>query len=179
MQGVFALMGAAMVLAAPATIRSVPPTSTPPLLEERAVFPKVTINPSNTVVGLTSGKVEKFAGIPFADSPVGNLRLRPPQKLSNSLGTAYEAILPAPACPQMILSTSGNNFIVDLLGELTKTPLFMTALNVDEDCLTVSVMRPAGIDANASLPVMFWIFGGAFEVSYPWQNLSQFTKDAS
>jgi acetylcholinesterase len=33
---------------------------------------------------------------------------------------------------------------------------------VSEDCLTVNVLRPAGIPANASLPVMVWIYGGGF-----------------
>lgn len=159
MQGAFALMGA-MLLASPAM--SLPTT---PTVEDRATGPQVAISPDSTVIGLAAGKVEKFAGIPFADSPTGNLRLRPPQKLTTSLGSAFEAIDPAAACPQMIFSTAGNNFITDVLGEVLQTPLFAKALNIDEDCLTVSVMRPAGVDANASLPVLFWIFGGAFEVS--------------
>lgn len=139
--------------------------STPPVVENRATGPQVTLSINNTVIGLTSGKVEKFAGIPFADPPIGNLRLRPPQKLTTSLGSAFEAINPAAACPQMVISTAGNSIITDALGELAQTPLFEKALNIDEDCLTVSVMRPVGYDANASLPVLFWIFGGGFEVS--------------
>lgn len=159
MQSAFALMGA-MLLASPGM--ALPAT---PAVKDRATVPQVAISPSNTVIGLAANKVEKFAGIPFADSPVGNLRLRPPQKLTSDLGTAFEAIVPAAACPQMIFSTAGNSFITDALAEVLQTPLFETALNIDEDCLTVSVMRPAGVDANASLPVLFWIFGGAFEVS--------------
>ncbi|CAN8102932.1 unnamed protein product [Discula destructiva] len=143
------------------------PTTTP-VVEDRAARPQVAISPSSTVVGITSvfGKVEKFPGIPFADPPTGNLRLRPPQKLTTSLGSAFDAALPAAACPQMLISTAGNNFITDALGELLQTPLFQEALNVDEDCLTVSVMRPAGTPANASLPVFYWIFGGAFELGW-------------
>jgi acetylcholinesterase len=33
---------------------------------------------------------------------------------------------------------------------------------VSEDCLTVNVLRPAGVPANAALPVMAWIYGGGF-----------------
>lgn len=159
MKGILAIIGA-ITLAAPAA--SLPTT---PVIEDRATGPQVAITPQDTVIGLTSGKVEKFAGIPFADAPTGNLRLRPPQKLTTSLGSAFEAIDPAAACPQMLFSTAGNNFITAALGELLDTPLFQKALNVDEDCLTVSVMRPAGIEANASLPVLYWIFGGGFEVN--------------
>lgn len=160
MRGIFTVLGTAL-LAAPAV--SLPAT---PVVEDRATGPQVAISPENTVIGLASGKVEKFAGIPFADPPTGNLRLRPPQKLTTSLGSAFEAINPAAACPQMIFSTAGNNFITSLLGEFLQTPLFATALNIDEDCLTVSVMRPAGTESNASLPVLFWIFGGSFEVRF-------------
>lgn len=158
MKGIFKFLGA-IALAAPAM--SLPAI---PVLEERATGPQVVISPQDTVIGLTSGKVEKFAGIPFADAPTGNLRLRPPQKLTTSLGSAFEAINPAAACPQMVFSTASTNIITDALGDLLNTPLFQQALNVDEDCLTVSIMRPAGTTANASLPVLYWIFGGGFEV---------------
>jgi acetylcholinesterase len=33
---------------------------------------------------------------------------------------------------------------------------------VSEDCLTINVLRAAGIPANASLLVMAWIYGGGF-----------------
>jgi acetylcholinesterase len=33
---------------------------------------------------------------------------------------------------------------------------------VSEDCLTINVLRPAGVDNNTALPVMAWIYGGGF-----------------
>lgn len=36
-------------------------------------------------------------------------------------------------------------------------------LDEGEDCLTLNVQRPAGIDSSANLPVVAWIFGGGFE----------------
>ncbi|KAH9999287.1 Alpha/Beta hydrolase protein [Russula vinacea] len=33
---------------------------------------------------------------------------------------------------------------------------------MSEDCLTLNVFRPSGIDGNSSLPVMVWIYGGGF-----------------
>ncbi len=30
-----------------------------------------------------------------------------------------------------------------------------------EDCLTVNIIRPAGISSHAGLPVLVWIHGGA------------------
>src|SRR5205814_1235060 len=39
------------------------------------------------ILGSTSNGVDTFLGIPYADPPVGNLRLRRPQSLSKPLGT--------------------------------------------------------------------------------------------
>ncbi|KAF7343254.1 Carboxylic ester hydrolase [Mycena venus] len=37
---------------------------------------------------------------------------------------------------------------------------------MSEDCLTINVLRPAGISANAKLPVMFWTYGGGFDEGF-------------
>lgn len=156
---------AACVLALPARQDS------SPVVNGRAASPTVALSPSNTVVGLADGNVEKFAGIPFADPPTGSLRLKPPKKLSTNLGDAYDAINPAAACPQMLVSTGENqSLFLQVLGDLVTLPIIQAATNQSEDCLTVSVIRPAGVEAGANLPVLYWIFGGAFEVS---QTLTQ------
>ncbi|KAK7723915.1 hypothetical protein SLS64_000246 [Diaporthe eres] len=145
---------AACVLALPARQGS------SPVVDGRAVSPTVVLSPSNTVVGLASGNVEKFAGIPFADPPTGSLRLKPPKKLSTNLGDAYDAINPAAACPQMLVSTGENqSLFLQILGDLVTLPIIQAATNQSEDCLTVSVIRPAGVEAGANLPVLYWIFG--------------------
>lgn len=33
---------------------------------------------------------------------------------------------------------------------------------MSEDCLSINVFRPAGLNATAKLPVMVWIYGGSF-----------------
>ncbi|KAI3392412.1 hypothetical protein diail_5739 [Diaporthe ilicicola] len=138
-----------------------------PVLNGRAASPTVVLSPSNTIVGLASGDVEKFAGIPFADPPTGSLRLKPPQKLSTNLGDAYDAINPAAACPQMLVSSGENqSLFLQILGNLTTLPILQAATNQSEDCLTVSVIRPANVTAGANLPVLYWIFGGAFELGW-------------
>lgn len=138
-----------------------------PVVQGRATSPTVVLSPSNTVIGLASDNVEKFAGIRFADPPTGSLRLKPPQKLSTNLGDSYEAINPAAACPQMLVSSGEDqSLFVQVLGDLLDSKLFQKATNQSEDCLTVSVIRPAGVTAGANLPVLFWIFGGAFELGW-------------
>ncbi|KAJ7118439.1 extracellular triacylglycerol lipase precursor [Mycena crocata] len=84
---------------------------------------------------------EFFGGIPFAEPPLGSLRLKPPV-LKASLGRGtLNATDFGPACLQGGLPLSA----------------------MSEDCLTINVLRPAGIPADAKLPVMFWTYGGGFE----------------
>ncbi len=59
--------------------------------------PQVSI-PDGVVIGVTSDRVDTFTGIPFAQPPVGNLRLKPPQALSAPFGTLNATGTPA-ACP--------------------------------------------------------------------------------
>lgn len=44
---------------------------------------------------------------------------------------------------------------------ITSIPLIqgIAATNQAEDCLTLNIVRPPGISADAKLPVMVWVFG--------------------
>jgi carboxylesterase type B len=64
----------------------------------------------------------------------------------------------------MFFSTADDNIPTNVLGTLLNTPLFQAVGNTGEDCLTINVQRPAGTKAGAKLPVLFWIFGGGFEL---------------
>ncbi|KAF1816561.1 acetylcholinesterase/Butyrylcholinesterase [Eremomyces bilateralis CBS 781.70] len=119
--------------------------------------------PAATVIGTAGDKVESFRGIPFAQPPVGNLRLRPPQPLDAPLGK-IDGTESAKACPQMFFTTAKEQLPANLLGTLMNLPLFQEVLNAGEDCLTLDVFRPAGVPADAKLPVLFWIYGGGFEL---------------
>ncbi|KAI0882602.1 sterol esterase [Annulohypoxylon maeteangense] len=133
-------------------------------LEERAVTASVVIS-QGTVVGSVIGGVENYGGIPFAEPPTGNLRLKPPQRLNSTLGT-FDATGIGPSCPQMFFSTKGD-LITSVLGDLINTPLLQTVTGQTEDCLTMRVQRPSGTTSNSKLPVFFWIFGGGFELGSP------------
>ncbi|KAL7943825.1 alpha/beta-hydrolase [Trichoderma barbatum] len=117
---------------------------------------------SGTIVGTSLLGIDTFNGIPYADPPIGNLRLAPPQKLSKSLGTFSTPLL-APACPQMFVSTGSSNIIIQLLGSFLQFP-FLQPITGQEDCLNISVQRPKGTKAGDKLPVVFWIYGGGFQL---------------
>jgi carboxylesterase type B len=131
------------------------------VVEPRAA-PTVTIS-SGTVIGSSRLGTEAFNGIPFALPPVGPLRLKPPVKLNSSIGV-FDGTGIAPACPQFLADSDSNSFLDQVIDLVGNSPLFQKALKVSEDCLTVNVIRPTGTKAGDKLPVLFWIFGGGFEV---------------
>ncbi len=94
------------------------------------------------VAGVTAGAVETFKGIPFAAPPVGDLRWRPPGPPPGWSGVKTADAF-GPICMQ------GHRG-------------FYAQMPMSEDCLTLNIWRPAGARPGAKLPVMVWIFGGAF-----------------
>ena len=126
----------------------------------------VYFSPSATVVGsssVNSGGVESFRGIPYAQPPVGQLRLKPPQKITSPLGI-IDGTKIAPTCSQFagtppVFNDTFTQVVSDALNAT-----FPWTLPSSEDCLTLNVIRPPGTKAGAKLPVMFWIHGGGFQV---------------
>ncbi|KAI5458170.1 Alpha/Beta hydrolase protein [Mariannaea sp. PMI_226] len=131
-------------------------------IQERAARVSVAV-PSGTVVGLSASGIDSFRGIPFADPPTGPLRLKPPRKLSKPLGTFDATTLVGPSCPQMFISSGSQDIISEFLSDFLSIP-FLQVITGQEDCLTINVQRPAGTKPGANLPVLFWIFGGGFEL---------------
>jgi carboxylesterase type B len=136
----------------------------PAPVEKRAAPTVIAPVPGATVVGRASSSVDSFMGIPFAQPPVGGLRLKPPQPLTKPLGVVDADDLLPKACPQFFFSVDDGGLPSDVLGTILNTPFFQTVTNAGEDCLTINVQRPAGTPADAKLPVLFWIFGGGFEL---------------
>ena len=87
------------------------------------------------MLGAVEGEVASFKGLAYAAPPVGALRWRPPQGLpdSSEMSTAYDYGAP---CLQPSMPAG------------------------QEDCLTLNVFWPFGVDGP--LPVMVFIHGGGF-----------------
>jgi len=139
-------------------------------IKERQLFstPVVTITaPQATITGL-GGYIEQFPGIPFALPPTGSLRLKPPQPIETPIGN-YEATANAHSCPQFVFSDNpalNGGVSNSLLGDVADSGLAQKILSESEDCLYLNIQRPAGTNSSSKLPVLFWIFGGGFELGW-------------
>jgi carboxylesterase type B len=139
-------------------------TSSSPLPDASRRGNKPTVVIANgTVIGNTLLGIENFKGIPYAQPPTGNLRLRPPQPLAKSFGTFTSQLLPN-ACPQFWSAVDGGTLPEDVAGLVTSSAPFKKITLQSEDCLTLNVQRPAGISTSTKLPVVVWFFGGAFAI---------------
>jgi para-nitrobenzyl esterase len=99
-----------------------------------------------TVRGALEDGVAVFRGIPFAEPPVGALRLAAPRP-ARAWSGVREAIAFGPPPPQ------AGHFGMGALAEAA----------TDDGWLTVNVWSPAP-EAGAGLPVMVWIQGGGYEI---------------
>ncbi|KAI0373606.1 alpha/beta-hydrolase [Pilatotrama ljubarskyi] len=124
--------------------------------------PTVTLD-SATVIGKTNGSVTSFLGIPFAEPPVGDLRLQLPKPITGYNGT-INGTIPATQCPQLAppLRTDLPTEIAQDMLAYFSADFLTTDAPQGEGCLSISVQIPAGTKPGAKLPVLAFIFGGGF-----------------
>jgi para-nitrobenzyl esterase len=91
--------------------------------------------------GILAAETIEFHGIPYAAPPIGALRLAPPEPALPWSGRK-DASSPGSRCPQPAAPTTFE-------------------ASLDEDCLTLNVVRPK-VGKPSPLPVMVWIHGGGF-----------------
>lgn len=92
--------------------------------------------------GRDRGDYYSYESIPYAEPPIGKLRLEAPQPYKRQWSEVFDATKAPEFCLQFSL-------------------FFHGAIIGKEDCLTVSVYRPKN-ESRRSFPVMAYIHGGAF-----------------
>ena len=119
--------------------------------------PQLKFGPTTLSGQAISSTVEFFGGIPFAEPPLGQLRLRPPIFKPRLNVSTFDASEYGKSCPQ--------------------PPLFEGEIPVSEDCLTINVHRPIGTKPSDKLPVFFYTYGGAYVIGgSPAYNGSQIVE---
>jgi carboxylesterase type B len=107
--------------------------------------------PLGRIVGFDNDKyTNAFLGIPYAEPPVGNFRYRPPRPKESWAPNTVRAMSFSPECLQSSLYS----------GDVRPN---------SEDCLYLNVWTPKSAryqssarDKGELLPVMIWVYGGAF-----------------
>jgi len=100
---------------------------------------------SGPISGVSNDGIWAYLGVPFASSPVGELRWKAPQPVK-SWREVRECTEYGPVCPQLEGSVEEGG-----VGDA----------RTSEDCLYLNVWTPAKNDSE-KMPVMVWIHGGAY-----------------
>ncbi|MFD2792413.1 carboxylesterase/lipase family protein [Promicromonospora vindobonensis] len=126
--------------------------------EQEATQPVETAEGPVTGVRNDAGTVEIFAGVPYAQPPVGDLRWqapRPPAPRSEVL--AADRFSAAPVQGTTTFATRALSQTLDIPLEDT----FLNPYPVSEDSLYLNIWRAAR-PASAELPVLVYVPGGGF-----------------
>ena len=109
----------------------------------------VTIDAGKVAGTQVDSAVKAYLGIPFAAPPIRENRWRAPQPVKPWSGV-LNADTTRAECYQGLRAPSINHYFGDE--------------NAAEDCLYLNIWAPSGAKAGDKLPVVVWIYGGAFNV---------------
>ncbi|XP_006455188.1 hypothetical protein AGABI2DRAFT_121127 [Agaricus bisporus var. bisporus H97] len=115
-----------------------------------------------TLTGNSAGNVHQFLGIPFTQPPVGDLRFRRPHPIQG-YNQSFSATRYGRSCPQQHFTAPILQGIPQDIASGVLNTLYTAAFPDGEDCLTINVIKPASAIPTSKLPVLVWIYGGAFE----------------
>ncbi|KAF5340692.1 hypothetical protein D9611_007311 [Ephemerocybe angulata] len=115
------------------------------LLTAVNALPQVKLGKATLVGEDVSHEVQFFGAIPFAEPPLGELRLKAPVLKTQLPPTTFNATSYGKACIQPARFDAA-------------------APPQSEDCLFINVYRPTGVPLSKKLPILFWTYGGGFVV---------------
>lgn len=105
--------------------------------------------------------VEIYAGIPYAEAPVGEYRWKEPRDKND-----WEGVLDCSYFGPRAMQSDGNqviNSLVDIYAQKAYYPDFREKYRepMSEDCLSLTMWRPINTSKDSKLPIMVYIHGGS------------------
>ncbi len=160
--GLFAVFAGILLLSRP-PVRAVPAVS-----GKSAGVTAVQHVAQGDLTGVLSedGKVEVYAGVPYAKPPVGELRWREPQPAE-----PWDGVLAADHFAPMSMQVTNSPYY-DSLAQIIGYHDYKIYLKdnwvapVSEDSLYLNIWKPAG--EAKDLPVLVYIHGGSLQTGQPW-----------
>jgi len=129
------------------------PGSVGHLVRDEAAQPVVVPTAAGPVRGAATAQGQAFLGIPFAAPPTGLQRWKPPQP-------------PAAWDEPRDATRLGSGCVQNFSPAYQKGESSSWMVQGDEDCLNLNIYAPAGAAQGATekagLPVMVWLYGGAW-----------------
>lgn len=130
-----------------------------PIDKSRLTPPVITHD--GPVRGFVAGGINHYWGIPYAKPPVGDLRWRAPE-LPVPWKEPFLALEHGPSCPQVLSPYNHDD-------PHSSSDFFGPEGTLGEDCLRVDIYAPD--DGKSNHPVMFWMFGGGYQVGSAGQTI--------
>ncbi|KAI4203002.1 MAG: hypothetical protein LQ350_002219, partial [Teloschistes chrysophthalmus] len=96
--------------------------------------------------GTSSNGVEQYQNIFYAADTSGSNRFAPPMPYMPAKGTLVDATAAGAWCPQGVGGPP--------------LPWTSPITEISENCLSLRIARPSGINPSAKLPVLVWLHGG-------------------
>ena len=105
--------------------------------------------------GFYANEVEGFIGIRYAQDTGGQNRWRPPIPFTPPADSLVEAVNGGPSCPQRVDHRAPSVWNV-----------YDYVTDISEDCLALNIWRPNGTKEGDKLPVLLYIHGGPWLLSF-------------
>lgn len=124
----------------------------------------------------TASFVDAYIGIPFAQPPLGNLRWKRPQRPAPS----WQGIRESAWQRDPIQEVTVMEFLSRPRRDVERDPDGQSTLG--EDCLYLNIWVPHHRKQNENLPVLVWVYGGAFIfgcASQPWFDGARLSNETN
>ncbi|KAI0665708.1 carotenoid ester lipase precursor [Trametes maxima] len=116
-----------------------------------------------SVIGTTNGTTARFLGIPYAQPPIGDMRLRLPQPIVRYEGLINATTFGNQCIQQDFVLPPFPADVPSAAKQYLENFISIADVPQSEDCLNLNVVVPVNATPHSKLPVLVWIYGGGYQ----------------